>query len=128
MTTFALVLRVAVSLAVVLLLVRVAGGMLQRSGSGGGRRRRGPAEVEVLYRQPVSRRAAVQVVRAGRRALVLGVTDHTITLLAEDEADVLVPIAPDVPRTALREGAPAPMRPTWTNLVDAMRDRTVRRR
>ena len=121
-----LFLRLAVSLGVVLVLVRVAAGLLQRGGVGP-RRRRGPADIEVLLRQPVGRRATISVVRAGNRALVLGVTDHTITLLAEDDPDVLVPLAPEAPRTASpADGSPsAPS--AWTAVVDALRDRTARR-
>jgi flagellar protein FliO/FliZ len=125
---FSLFFRLAVSLGVVLVLVRVAAGLLQRGGTGSGlRRRRGPAEVEVLLRQPVGRRASISVVRAGNRALVLGVTDHTITLLAEDDPDVLIPLAPETPRTASSADGTASARSAWTAIVDAVRDRTVRR-
>lgn len=124
---FSLFFRLAVSLGVVLVLVRVAAGLLQRGGGGGLRRRRGPAEVEVLLRQPVGRRASISVVRAGNRALVLGVTDHTITLLAEDDPDVLVPLAPETPRTASPADGMPSARSAWTAVVDAVRDRTVRR-
>lgn len=128
LSSFSLLLRLVVSLGVVLVLVRVAAGLLQRSTGIGPRRRRGPAEVEVLLRQPLGRRAAISVVRAGERALVLGVTEHTITLLAEDDTDALVPVVPDAPGTAPRGGGgSAPARPTWTAFVDALRDRTVRR-
>ncbi len=124
---FSLFFRLAVSLGVVLVLVRVAAGLLQRGGGGRLRRRRGPAEIEVLLRQPVGRRASISVVRAGNRALVLGVTDHTITLLAEDDPDVLVPLAPEAPRTASpADGSPSASS-AWTAVVDALRDRTVRR-
>lgn len=129
LSLFSLVLRLVVSLGVVLLLVRVAAGLLQRAGTGGtgGRRRRGPAEVEVLLRQPIGRRASISVVRAGSRALVLGITEHTITLLAEDDPDVLVPIAPETPRTATPADGPPSASTAWTAIVDALRDRTVRR-
>lgn len=124
---FALFFRLAVSLGVVLVLVRVAAGLLQRGGGGGLRRRRGPAEIEVLLRQPVGRRASISVVRAGSRALVLGVTDHTITLLAEDDPDVLVPLVPEAPRTASPADGSRSASSAWTAVVDALRDRTARR-
>ncbi len=128
MSLFSLFFRLVVSLGVVLLMVRLAAGLLQRSGGGGGlRRRRGPAEVEVLLRQPVGRRASISVVRAGNRALLLGITEHTITLLAEDDPDVLVPLAPETPRTASPADGRASASPAWTAVVDALRDRTVRR-
>ena len=129
MSLFSLFLRLTVSLGVVLVLVRVAAGLLQRTAGGGRgvRRRRGPAEVEVLLRQPVGRRASITVVRAGNRALLLGITEHTITLLAEDDPDVLVPLAPETPRTASPTDGRATVTPAWTAVVDALRDRTVRR-
>lgn len=124
---FSLFLRLTVSLGVVLVLVRVAAGMLQRASGAGPRRRRGPAEVEVLLRQQVGRRASVTVVRAGGRALVLGVTDQSVTLLAEDDPDVLVPPAPESPRTATTADGRASASPAWTAVIDALRDRTARR-
>jgi flagellar protein FliO/FliZ len=124
----ALLLRLVVSMAVVLLLLRLAGSLLQRSNGGGKVRRRGRAEVEVLVRQPLGRRSSIGVVRAGDRALVLGITDQGITLLAEGDPDVLVPPAPDPPRTAAPGGGPSASLPSWTAVVDALRERTVRRR
>ena len=128
MNLFALLLRLTVSLGVVLVLVRVAANLLQRS-TGGLGRRRGPAQVEVLLRQPVGKRASISVVRAGDRALLLGVTDHAITLLAEDDPDVLVPFLPASPRTATALATPAPAAaiPARTSVVDALRERTIRR-
>lgn len=124
----ALLLRLVVSMAVVLLLVRLAGNLLQRSTGGAKVRRRGRAEVEVLVRQPLGRRSSISVVRTGDRALVLGITDQHITLLAEGDPDVLVPLAPESPRTAPPDGGTSASHPTWTAVVDALRERTVRRR
>lgn len=124
---FSLFFRLVVSLGVVLVLMRVAARLLQRSGGMGGRRRRGPADVEVLLRQPLGRRASINVVRAGGRALLLGVTEHSVTLLAEDDPDVLVPLAPETPRTASPADGSASATSAWTAVVDALRDRTVRR-
>jgi flagellar protein FliO/FliZ len=125
---FSLFFRLVVSLGVVLVLVRLAAGLLARTNGGVGRtKRRGPAEVEVLLRQPLGRRASLNVVRAGGRALLIGVTEHTITLLAEDDPDVLVPLAPETPRTASPADGRASASSAWTAVVDALRDRTVRR-
>ena len=44
---------------------------------------RGAGALAVLARQPLTRGASVAVVRVGERALVLGVTDQNVTLLAE---------------------------------------------
>jgi flagellar protein FliO/FliZ len=123
----ALFLRLILSMGVVLVLLRVAAGAMQRSGGGGRNRRRGRAEVEVLLRQPLGRRASIGVVRAGDRALVVGITDHTITLLAEGDPDLLVPLLPESPRTATPAGGPPATFPTWTTVVGALRERTVRR-
>ena len=47
------------------------------------------AQLQVLARQGVGRHAAVTIVRAGDKALVLGVTDQSISLLAQiDEVDL----------------------------------------
>lgn len=123
----ALFLRLIVSMAVVLLLLRLAAGLLQRANGGGRSRRRGRAEVEVLLRQPLGRRSSIGVVRAGDRALVIGITDHTITLLAEGDPDLLVPLLPESPRTVAPVGGPPASGPTWTTVVGALRERTVRR-
>ncbi|MGH9107051.1 MAG: flagellar biosynthetic protein FliO, partial [Acidimicrobiales bacterium] len=44
----------------------------------------------VVYRQPLAKGASVSLVEAGAKSLLLGVTEHTVTLLAE-----LNPEAPD---------------------------------
>ena len=123
----ALFLRLVVSMGVVLLLLRVAATVVQRAGGGGRSRRRGRAEVEVLLRQPLGRRSSIGVVRAGDRALVVGITDHTITLLAEGDPDLLVPLLPESPRTAAPVGGSSATPPTWTSVIGALRERTVRR-
>src|SRR3546814_13233933 len=74
-----------------------------------------------------SRRSSITVIRAGNRALVLGVTDQSITLLAEEDPDVLVPLAPETPRTASPAEGPSSASPAWTATVEALRDRTARR-
>ena len=75
---FELVIRLVFSLAVVvgllILLSRLAGRRL-----GGGSR----SMVTVLHRQPLSRSTAVAVVSIGSRVLVLGTTEHQVSLLAE---------------------------------------------
>jgi len=80
MDTVALIGRVLVSLAAVLGVMWVIA-----------RRMRGTAKaratklIEVLGRQQVSKGASVAVVRIGEQALVLGVTDNQVTVLADTD-------------------------------------------
>lgn len=88
MDTFWTVARVVVSLAVVLGLVWVLGQAARRRGLGGGAQ----TAVTVVGRQALSRSASVAVVRVGGQALVLGVTDSSVTLLGSvDPAELSVP-------------------------------------
>jgi flagellar protein FliO/FliZ len=135
-SVFALLLRLVVSLGVVLGIMAVAAAVLRRSrgfgmGAGRGARRR-PAEVEVLHRQPLGKRACLAVVRTGERALVLGVTEQSVTLLADAPADDLAPLYVEAPRTVPLGGDGttsngASTGPTWTAFIEQLRDRTVRR-
>jgi flagellar biogenesis protein FliO len=128
-STLELVGRLLLSLAVVLGLMVAAAAVLRRKALPGSTRRR-PVPIEVLGRQVLSRGASVAVVRAGGRSLVLGVTDTSVRLLAEADADSLEGEAPGAP--ALRTGPPGPAGrttslPGWTGVVDRLRDMTVRR-
>lgn len=76
--------------------------------------------VEVLARSPLSRTAAVVVARIGDRCLALGVTDHSVNVLGEVAMDDLPPAGPSWTQ------GPAP-RPAWRDLLDGLRERTVRR-
>src|SRR5438309_11920603 len=83
-----LLVRVVVSLGVVLAVMAGAAAVLRRSGVAGtavsGRRgARRKAAVEVIARHGLSRGATITVVRLGGRALVLGVTEHQVSLLTE---------------------------------------------
>jgi flagellar protein FliO/FliZ len=130
-SVFSLLLRLVVSLGVVLGIMAVAAAVLRRGRGfslGGGRGvRRMPAEVEVLHRQPLGKRASLAVVRAGDRGLVLGVTDQSVTLLMTAEADELAPLHIEAPRTVPLGGADDAAGPTWTVFVEQLRERTVRR-
>jgi flagellar biogenesis protein FliO len=128
----ALLVRVVVSLGVVLAVMAGAAAVLRRSGVAGtavaGRRggRRRPVPVEVLARHGLSRGAFVTVVRLGGRALVLGVTEHQVSLLTEvdpaalelppDETDA-EPAGPGIGAGAL----------PWKVALEQLRERTVRR-
>lgn len=118
-----LVLRVVVSLIVVVALMLAFSAFLRRGGARGMGRRRGA--IEIVARQGLSRNASITLVRAGDRALVLGVTDSNVTLLLDadphdliEETEPLGTAAPRIPPGSF---------PTWKTLIDSMRDRTVRR-
>jgi flagellar protein FliO/FliZ len=127
-----LLVRVVVSLGVVLAVMAGAAAVLRRSGVAGtavagkrgGRRRSVP--VEVLARHGLSRGAFVTVVRLGGRALVLGVTEHQVSLLTEvDPAELEVP-AEETPVGPTGPGIGAGALP-WKVALEQLRERTVRR-
>jgi flagellar biogenesis protein FliO len=127
----ALLVRVVVSLAVVLGLMAGAGSVLRRSGLAGtavaGRRGlRRTLPVEIVARHGLSRGASVAVVRLGGRGLVLGVTDHQVTLLTEiDPAELDTPPA-EQPAGPAAPGIGAGSLP-WKVALEQLRERTVRR-
>jgi flagellar protein FliO/FliZ len=147
----ALLVRVVVSLGVVLAVMAGAAAVLRRSGVVGtapagrrGMRRRG-VPVEVITRHGLSRTSSLAVVRLGGRVLVLGVTEHQVTLLTEvDPAELDAPPEPDdapggwgvSPRQGRREppttagpagpGMGAGALP-WKVALEQLRERTVRR-
>jgi len=103
-----------------------------------------PAVVQVLGRQGVGKGAAVSVIRAGDRTLVIGITDQQVTLLAELDDQTAETSAIDVTDVegtqskALQSGAqwtgsPAALTEmsgsdqTWKGLLAQVRERTVRR-
>ena len=142
METVTLALRVGLSLACVLGLVWLfSKGALKAGGRAGS----GRGAVQVLARQSLSRTSSVAVVQVGERALVLGVTEQQVTLLTEADAaavaapqetvqrtpvettearHVTSPALP-APRNALAGSALSPA--TWTQAIEALRERTIRR-
>jgi flagellar protein FliO/FliZ len=130
-STFALLVRLFVSLAVVIGLMVGGTAFLRRRGFGGlaPSRLRRPgvtSHVEVLDRKPLGRNASIAVVRAGTKSIVLGVTDSTVTMLTEtelDEIDIEDLAAPRTGRTLDADGSS----PTWKAALERLRDRTVRR-
>lgn len=79
-----LTIRLIVSLAIVigLLLVLAKFGARKFRGANG-------ALVHVVHRQPLSRTSAVAVVTVGSRVLVLGTTEHQVSVLAELDPEEL---------------------------------------
>ena len=80
MDTVALLGRVLVSLAAVLGVMWVIARRLRGNGKA-----RATKLIEVLGRQQVSKGASVAVVRIGEQALVLGVTDNQVSVLADTD-------------------------------------------
>ena len=132
-SVFELVIRVIVSLGVVLALMAGAAVMMRRKGLGGlaaiGGGRRRAASIEVLARSTLGRSTSLALVRAGGRALVLGVTDSSVTLLLDSTPEELDLDLPEAPGTVSPVGAgPRPGVPSaWTAALEALRDRTARR-
>ena len=128
-----LTLRIGGSLLVVLGLLWVLARLVRGPVS-----RRGRA-VALLGRQQLTRGSSVAVIRVADRALVLGVTDQRVSLLAETDLSAvtahLEPAALDhaaepraVPGTDEPLLAGSLLSPgTWRQTVDFFRDQTVRR-
>ena len=79
--TVRLIASLAVVVGLLLLLARLAGRRFSTSAG---------MPVQVLHRQPLSRTSGVAVVTVGTRVLVLGTTEHQVSLLTElmpDELD-----------------------------------------
>lgn len=116
--------RLVLSLVVVFGLLALAAKAARNGGFGTGGNRRSTAPVAVLARQGLGKSSSVVVVRAADRALVLGVTDHTVSLLAEVDPSAVIEPQPDVIDPAR---TPVLATPSWRNAIDALRDRTVRK-
>ena len=122
----ALLLRLVVSLGIVLALMMGAAAILKRRSMPGIGMRRRPVPIEVVGRQGLGRSASVAIVRAGGRALVLGITDNAVNVLAEADPASFEQEAPEGHGTALHGGAQRPGQ-TWMALLDSLRERTVRK-
>ncbi len=116
--------RLVVALVVVFALMALAARFARRRGLGssGGT---SSTRIEVLARQGLGRTSSVQLVRVAGRTLVLGVTETSVQVLGE--ADPLLLAAEQalepVPAAAGATGATA----GWGPLVEALKERTVRR-
>lgn len=106
--TIRLIASLAVVVGLMLLLARMAGKRFAA---------RPGAPVQVLHRQPLSRSASVTVLTVGQRVLVVGTTEHQVSLLAEldpEEVGLDADLEPDadgvellVPPVLLPAPAPA---------------------
>ena len=129
MSNVLLFLRVAVSLVVVLGLLTLAARAAGKRGLGNVPGR-AAARIEIVARQGIGRNSSVVIVRAAERALVLGVTETSISLLVDADVDVLDVRAEehdgDAPGMARPDG-PLARPPAWKATLEQMRERTVRR-
>jgi flagellar biogenesis protein FliO len=122
--------RLAISLAVVLAVMALAGRALRsRAMPGSSKGRRKVAAIEVIARQGLGRNASVAMVKAGGKVLLLGVTEQHVNFLGEaDEASILEDDGPGANWTAPTGSGPtADSSRTWKTMIDAARERTVRR-
>ena len=102
------------------------------------------AVIQVIGRQSIGRNADVTVVTLGDRTLVLGVTEHNVSMVAElDPEEMLTREVIEIAPAALASAASAPLAtaplalpartqapasvPSWRDLLESMRERTVRR-
>jgi flagellar protein FliO/FliZ len=129
---FELVLRIGFSLLVVFGLMWVLAKAVRRPLGG----RRGTGSLSVLNRQQLTRGAAVAVVRAGDKALILGITDQQVSLLGEAELSTFEKPFEDhdhrdpvqlMPGAAGRLDGSILAPRTWRSTMNFLRDRTMRR-
>ena len=104
METLVIALRVALSLGVVLALMWVLHRRMTKSGLGAKARGRRSAAVEVVARQGIGGKASVVVVDVEGERLVLGVSEHGVSLLTSGQAP-----APEL--TVVTGPVPLPVRP-----------------
>ncbi len=135
-STLGTFLQLGVSLGVVLALMAVCARLLRRSSLGTGTSRsRKRAQLEVVARQPLGKTTSIAVVNVAGTHLLVGVSDGSVRLLTELDAEAFAP-APveagspdDATGRRLARGGGAHLRnaPTFASLLDLVRDRTVRR-
>jgi flagellar biogenesis protein FliO len=104
-------------------------GKLYAPGARGGSRKPGQV-VEVLGRQSIGRNADVTVVSFGDRTLVLGVTEHSVNVVTELEPEEIVEtisLSGPLPAAIPARTQASPSVPSWRDLIDNLRERTVRR-
>lgn len=128
--------RLVASLAMVVAIILVFAKVLRnRGGLRFGRSGTAP-KLDVLDRTAVSRNASVAVVRVGGRGLIVGITENSVTLLAEApelidryEQEEAERTAPPVERMELEwpDATSSAPESTRMNFFEALREATVRR-
>ena len=121
--------RLILAMGVVFGLMMLAAKVAKNRGfAGAGGRKGGRATIEVLARQQFGKSASIAVIRAAGKSLVLGVTDMSVTVLAEADPDALdIDLTgPEAQWTAPSGGDTRPSQP-WKTLLEQLRERTIRR-
>lgn len=108
--------KLALVMGLLFVTLRLVGRVNGRTGSRPG------DPVRVVSRSALGRRASLVVVRVGARQLVLGVTEQCVNVVTE------VAAAGDPEEEAAPAGTPAAgEHPSWRELLETVRERTVRR-
>jgi len=111
--------RMVVSLGLVIALMWLVAKFARRRMGAAGRRGADDAlRLQILARQSVGKNASVTLVRSGDRALLLGVTQSSVSLLSDTELP---------PEPAVAEEPATAASPSWDLLLRRARDLTVRR-
>jgi flagellar protein FliO/FliZ len=139
-----LIVRLVASLVMLVAIILVAHKVLRARGGFRFGSSPGAPRLDVLDRTSVARNASVAVVRVGGRGLIVGITEQSVTLLAEApelidryEHEEAERTAPPAERSSSRlpmawrglgrpDAADAP-EPTRMNVFEALRESTVRR-
>jgi len=127
--TLALFARLIVSLSVVFGLMWFLARVVRRrglGGVGGGGNRRPGVQVDIVARRTLSRNSSIAVVRAGNQHMVVGVTDHMITKLADADFEDEIEIQNMEGQWTAPSPAPTGASPSWKAMLNQLRDRTVR--
>jgi flagellar protein FliO/FliZ len=145
-----LFLRFGVAMIVVMGLLFFASSMLRKRGLMNPKSKAAGPNIELVARKGLGRNVQVAVVRTAGHQFVLGVTEHQVTLLAEEElSDIasldaiesfdsfedlyesteVITTPSGGHRTSASNGAQQFATPgqAWKTLLDGLRDRTVRR-
>jgi flagellar protein FliO/FliZ len=138
-STFALFARLIFSMGIVLGLMWIAARLLQRRGFGPvAKRQARPVDLELLARKHLGRHTSIAVVRAAGQAMVVGITEHEITKLAdadlaaidleaEEEAAAAATADAAGPGTAPPQQGFATPGQAWKAMLEHVREKTVRR-
>jgi flagellar protein FliO/FliZ len=128
-STLALFVRLIVSLGLVLGLMWGVATLLRKRGFGPMPKRSARGlDVALLARKPLGRNSSIAVIRAAGQGIVVGITEHQITKLADaDLTEIdLEERAAESQWTAPPQGFATPGQ-AWKAMLENVRNRTVRR-
>ena len=114
---------------VVLAVMALAAKVARNRNFGGMRTKGKTTKIEVLARQHFGKQSSVAVVMAGGKALVLGISDQSVTLLAEAEpSSIEIEAVAEAHRTAPSGNGVVPHSSlTWKAWIEQLRERSTRR-